>query len=423
MKSSFSSTDGLSPLSYSLLFVAIFSATLWDFRFEVYRPFDLVSLISIVLFSALNTKIADFKHIKSKEIMLCGIIILWSIYGFIELQHRSSLAIIVGVFIFLLTRCTLKQTSIPLKNIFLIILSIHIFFFFLQLALFYGLNITFNPFYFLGYENRVINELALNPVLRPSGLFAEPNSYCVLVLSILATLLNEKNMKLVCFLAILTICFSQSLWGVVIAALLIILWAVSYYKTPRSCLISSFLMISVLYSAFFLSLYITEATTRDTPHFIMRLKSLESDPSLRERFQKNTIPKVKASNEDLEIKVPEKSNVKATTLGNDFLLSLFGSGLSTKYFFNGLPLNGFSLLYASFGIMGLILIAYTGLKLLYITPKKSLIQRYNWCIIFALMLTSYPLFTYIYFWLWLSLTMPLLNERTASNWFSLHKKN
>ena len=87
-----------------------------------------------------------------------------------------------------------------------------------------------------------------------------------------------------------------------------------------------------------------------------------------------------------------------------------GEGLSTKYFFEGLPANGIHFLFKSLGVVGLILLS-AGLAV----ALRGLpwVEKFFVAGSIAFAFTTYPIATYLIFWIWLSSLFVFVRHRSA----------
>ncbi len=406
-----------------LLLPVLFLATLWDFRWNDMRIFDIAALGVLVILLGRYLVINRKLLISVREVALAVFIAIWCAYGYISLGHNSSLVIVFGLVIFVLSRGYLRSNSDLIYGAAMWVLSIHIGCFFIQYFNFHLTGVVINPFGWLGYDTRSINELALMPVLRASGLFAEPNSYCVNVIYLLAFIFFKKESKWLVFLSILTLCVSQSLWGVIVGFLLLMMWFFMHARSFLKGVVASTCYAVLLLFLFVTSLYVTEGRYHDTPHFIQRIQEIQQDPSLRERFVANSIPNNSSSSTFRKDSDGPLSRVLDDKHNHSFITKydLFGYGISTKLFLLGVPLNGLALVFFGMGIIGIVILCAIVLPLYRFEPSLNIRQRYTWIVIFCILLTSYPLFTYIFFWIWLAATMPKLSEDKIFKRFAFQK--
>jgi hypothetical protein len=109
------------------------------------------------------------------------------------------------------------------------------------------------------------------------------------------------------------------------------------------------------------------------------------DGSLRERYLHNTCSQANTI---------EGANVFGQSRAIPLIL---GEGLSTVYFEQCLPVNGISFLFKSFGFAGLVFLFAGAAIALRGMPGKAKLYA---ALTVGFGFTSYPLVTYVIFWLW-----------------------
>jgi hypothetical protein len=233
--------------------------------------------------------------------------------------------------------------------------------------------------------------------MRAAGLFQEPNSYCLNLFIVTSIAILFRPNRYLTFLASVTMFFSESLWGIGAAVTLIFLNELQIHNSLRSFLKYFATGLVAVTIAFNCYLWISKSPNDRIPFTYQRISQLLGDTSLRERYLQNSCS------------VPLQEQQKEESTGQRYLHFLVGEGLSTHHFTQCLPANGFALLFKSFGAVGIlaILAAFT-IALRGLTARDKL---YAWIAV-CLSFTSYPLVTYVIFWMWLPAIIELLRMRT-----------
>ena len=382
------------------LSLTLFLSSLSDFRVNAVRIFDIVAILLTLFFifcakQKLN-KLRDLSRYQ-KAIPFFIIIFLWSLYGYLNFHHRSSLAIILLSTIFLLlfvfAENNLKNTNLIGKYLTFIILF-HIFAFFAQYLGFILFHIVIDYQIPFGYISRIFPQDSAH-VLRASGIFQEPNTYCVNIFSLLICYLNCNFSRGVFFLGILSMVLSGSLWGLAVAFFLILILFASTqsnFCSLRSLFskLAPLLVILIFSSSTYF--YFTKPSDQEMPNIYNRIKNIRTDPSFIERFKKsNRNNNIFDSYENGSFTLGHFVNNK-----DDLFVKMIGEGFSTHYFQLGLPANTFSLLLKSFGYFGIISLV---LSFFYLISNLSIGKISFVSAYLVIIFTSYPILTYYIFWI------------------------
>jgi hypothetical protein len=366
--------------------VCVFLATLWDFRLFGVRVFDLFSLAILLILMAKNLWDNRGITFSSNLNRLASIIIVYSIFAFLVFRHQSSIVIIVGS-ILLVGSTLLDRELMAMGPWYRWFAWVHIAAFSLQLFIYFIFHkiLDFHEFY--GQSSRIFN----NPQQRGSGLFQEPNSYCLAIFMLVASSTAFRASRTLTMVAGITMMISQSLWGVAGASLLIVIQEIREDTNLHLALFKITKNIIILLSISLLFLQITRPLEYAYPPIIERLAHLESDSSLRERYLVNNT----LGPGQIPLAPPPVPVFQLPPM----VQLLVGSGLSTHYFLDHLPANGFALIGKSFGFLGSLLLLWALIKLLKPLPRH---ERWAIICILAFSTTNYPLFTYLIYWVWLS---------------------
>ncbi len=215
-------------------------------------------------------------------------------------------------------------------------------------------------------ESRSLNE-ELN-YFRPAGIFQEPNMYCTVMFCLLSACPHfQKRSLRIELVGIVGIVFTQSLWGIGAAVVLMYLL---YGIKPLMWLLVLFGAMGGLVIAFS---GLTVQDIADASITFNRIIDIDNDPSRQARF---------GSFDNFEL--------------DAFIF--FGHGVDTEKF-QSIAANGFVFIIYSFGLIGMLVF---GLIL-------STIVRVGGKVLIAIgfLLTTFPLFSYMFFWCWLAIMITL----------------
>jgi hypothetical protein len=228
--------------------------------------------------------------------------------------------------------------------------------------------------YFGSIESRGVNEnLAY---FRPHGIFQEPNGYCTAMFCLLALtnyfIVRRKSIE---YIGLLSMFLSLSLWGIVAAILLLICLNVRF-SFKQFVMLSTFLAIFVYaFSS------IDWVLLADNSITLTRILNVGDDASFDQRSG--------------------GMSILATGLDISFL---WGFGVNTDSFQEVYGANGLSFLVYSFGAIGTCFLFIT----ISVMLRFSLLPL----LFLAMLLTTYPPFSYMYFWLWLGMLIVIASHRS-----------
>ncbi len=388
------------PIFPVFLTLTLFLSSLSDFRVNAVRIFDIMAIVLTLLYIfCAEQKLNKLRNLSKyqKAIPFFIVIFLWSVYGYLNFHHRSSLAIILLSSIFLLlfvfTENNLKNTNLIGKYLTFIILF-HILAFFVQYLGFILFHIVIDYQIPFGYISRIFPE-GSSHILRASGIFQEPNTYCVNIFLLLICYINCNFSKWVFFLGVLSMVLSGSLWGLAVAFFLIFIFYASTQNNFYSLrflfskLIPRLVILIFFSSTYF---YFTKPSYLEIPNIYNRIKNINTDPSFIERFKKSNLNNnIFGSYENGSFTLGHFVNNK-----DDLFVKMIGEGFSTHYFQLGLPVNTFSLLLKSFGYFGVFFLA---LSFLYLISSLSIGKISFVSAYLVIIFTSYPILTYYIFWI------------------------
>jgi len=220
--------------------------------------------------------------------------------------------------------------------------------------------------FFGAIESRSLNE-ELN-YFRPAGMFQEPNMYCTVMFCLLSACSHfQKRSLRIELIGIVGILFTQSLWGFGAAVVLVYLL---YGTKSLIWLLILFCVMGGLVIAFS---GLTVQDIADASITINRIIHIDNDPSRQARFG------------------------SFDNLGLDAFI-FFGHGVDTEKF-QSIAANGFAFIVYSFGLIGMLVF---GLILSAIVRVGS-----RTLIAVGFLLTTFPLFSYMFFWCWLAIMIAL----------------
>ena len=267
----------------------------------------------------------------------------------------------------------------------------HVAVFITQLLTFHSSGVVLDPHALFGPGSRILQ----NGIdIRAAGLFQEANSYCTNLLLLASIAIFLRLGRPTIFLAALTMVVSSSLWGIAAAA--IIMAASEFRDDYISCrrLLAYAASLILLAGAFNIFLWVAKPPSYPMPIIYWRVSEIAHDPSLLARY------------------VGTMCELESVYGKDGQLVSLFlGEGLTTKYFLQCLPANGFAFLFRSFGLLGglslfaSVSFAFHGLKI----TSRTISAVY---LIF--LFTTYPLATYLIFWIWLWMTFSIARADAVS---------
>lgn len=288
----------------------------------------------------------------------------WLLLGALEGNLLIASAMSVGVLVvFPSMKLYVIQNPQTVDSGLKITTEIILLFFFFQFFVFYVFTtfIDFNSM--LGsIPSRGWNE-NLN-LFRPSGIYQEPNAYCVAVyclVAVRAIVFRAKDWTV--FIGLVSMMISQSLWGMVGAVILayFIYGAKRTGYTLLGLMIFSFMMLNALDFSF--------SDLVDASFTLNRIATIDTDASRDGRLG---------------------------SIGNYFGYEnlMFGSGVSSDQF-QRLGANGLAFVLYSSGILGMLLLLIAFLPRSRLHAKKSIIVLF--------LFSTFPPFAYMYFWAWLAI--------------------
>lgn len=358
----------------------LFLLTLWDYYFPAYggRVFDYFALVAI-LFSVVVGLSAGQRLVYPKWLLLAfSLSVVQVVYGALNGNELAAIAFLVGFILILpyfFTNGFALGKGVSLKYLDLII-GLHVLIFFVQHFVFHLFLYPIDLHGVVGsIDTRTFNEAT--GYFRAAGLFQEPNSYSVTIyaLLILKLITSAGKLDFLCLVAWLSLFVSESLWavggGVVIAMLFF-----NSNLIKCSVVVMAAVSFFVFVNAPELLNYVLDPIT------VTRLLDLESDPSNLARYGL-------AKNIDLNLSF------------------FFGNGINTSDFQSFLGANGYSFVTYSFGLLwtiGFLLAIYF----------NSSAHRLKVVVAVLFAMSTYPLFTYLFWYAWLALILKARGRHNES---------
>ena len=387
---------------------AVVAASLWDFRLDSLRIFDLAAFALLCTFFALDIDVGrDWLAKRIYIVPLIALVVVYAGVGYLNFHHRSSLAI--GFLAILCLQFSGYRNVSWIFRVFRWIIYLNAAVLVVQFAVYKLFGILLDPQNLFGVHSRVFYD----GELRPAGLFQEPNS-CALNIFIVATVaLLPKRDRVLAMVAAGSILMTVSLWGIVAAFVLV---ALSEWNADVSFAIKIGMTLALwaaLFVAFNGYLWIGKAPKAQMPALYARVLNISKDTSATDRYGaiigKTPNSRIgKTPNSRAAEPSPERSSRR--------FVWWLGNGLSTSAFIDTISANGLSFLWFCFGPAGLLLLAAAfGWALAGLTLQDKLYV----VAAVALTFTTYPLMTYAIFWLWLPVLFMLARQRSEAPWRNL----
>lgn len=347
--------------------ILILFVCLYDLYFSPFgRIFDYIAFLILFIFIVKKELIINYK-------ILYIFIVPFSFGVLFFNDIKSVIGILFGVFFGYIFYIYYQknQSIIPFVwiSIFMSIM------FLIQLLSFKVLNFYIDFTTILGSlsSRNYIEEIDF---FRASGLFQEPNSYCVFAFMMSTILLyskeDQKYKNIAVLLLISTMIMSNSLWRMILAIGLMFL----YFLRKEYKYILTMILILIVTQNIWL-----EDRTK------YRITNIFIESTVQERYIGSKFTEIDST--EINNLILKEKNSTFLKIKN-FILGYGSSsyGFQVKY-----GANGISYLIFNFGLFGLLLFLYYVYYLDDTKYKQKLI-------ITLFLLTSYPYFTYAIFWVW-----------------------
>lgn len=366
--------------------IPLFLFSLWDYYIISYggRICDYFGILLILFFASykmFKINIANYYINQTVSLILLFTLPLFCVQiisGLLQDGILTSAAFCVGLFLIFPYFLHFDYDFRYLLKIVNILIVVNLIFFYIQFLAFkcFGTLIDYHSCFDV-ISLRIFNPETL--YFRAAGLFQEPNSFCLTIymLTVIRLFLKRGAFDLLLIITLAAIFLSESLWGFGAVFSLLILFTPS--KLYRLSIIGLFVLFGIIlvYTPKY-AMYLLDPIT------VGRISNITDDGSYHGRYG-------------------QESNV------NYDVNFFFGNGLTTKKFQGFTGANAIGFILYSFGLFGFIFF----LVVLAIAFKKNRIALL-FAVIFAM--TSYPLFTYMFWWAWLGILIRLsrsINFSTA----------
>ena len=358
--------------------ILLFLLTLWDYYLPSYggRVFDYFALVSILI-SVVVALYAGQRLVYPKWLLLAfSLSVVQVVYGALNGNELAAIAFLTGFILILpyfFTHGFAVGKGVNLKYLDLII-GFHVLIFFVQYFVFHVFLYPIDLHGIVGsIDTRTFNEVT--GYFRAAGLFQEPNSYSVTIyaLLILKLITSAGKIDFLGLVAWFSLFASESLWGVGGGVVIAILFF-------NSNLIK-YSVVVLLAASFFVFVNAPELFNYILdPITVARMLDLDSDPSRHARY----------------------GSVKNIHLNFSFF---FGHGINTSDFQSFVGANGYSFIIYSFGLLwtiGFLMAIYF----------NSSAHRLKVVVAVFFAMSTYPLFTHLFWYAWLAL---ILKARGRNN--------
>jgi hypothetical protein len=376
----------------------VFLATLWDFRLNnQIRIFDLISLLTILVstfYFYISTNKGDYKNLVSNKNIFpfLSVVFLWAIYGLVNYHHKSSIGIIIGSLV-LFIYCSTFKPNILIGKYLSLIISFHLLAFYTQFFTYIIFHYKLDYLSIINISSAIFPEDG-NFFYRGSGLFREPSSYALNMFLMLTILMKFYQKHFIFGLGLLSIFLSGSLWGFFSFFVFVGCYFFNYYKLSFSNVKKLFIWLLLILSLMVGFLLVTKPSNIHYPNTINRIINFKSDGSFIERFQHSNINNINFSSV-----APGKEMINPIINLSSDQFFLFGRGISTHFFFEKHPLNGYHLIFLSFGLFGTTALFFSFFLAI---KNQSFKEKFIFTTLIAFSLSNYPLFTHLIFWLFLT---------------------
>lgn len=365
--------------------------SLWDYYIPLLggRVFDYIGIVLIFTYLVFKfVKIENFGALRFNRVHALVMMAIFPsvMVAYFQGEWLAATAFLVGSLFVYGFFSSASYSLDKLHNQIGWLIFIELLFFFFQYVAFtlFGSVVDYHS-YFGALNSRIFNEET--GYFRAAGLFQEPNSFCLMLfmLNILHIFSRNGKSDMLLFSSLVAMFLSESLWG--FGAILILLMVRAGLFSLNGVWLPLLLSVTGL-ASFVLVVFMSSPSLFATivnPITVARIFDIGNDPSFKARFVGDT----------------------------DVVLDghlLVGNGLSTEFFQSFLGANAISFYIYSFGILGLLLF----LGWIMATTKKG---RLEIAVIILFAMTSYPLFTYVFWWAWLSILIQSRKIRYESVFF------
>ncbi|HBM90796.1 MAG TPA: hypothetical protein DD400_02830 [Rhodospirillaceae bacterium] len=338
--------------------------------------------------------------------------VLYALWGWINLHHSSSLIMIVLAGIGLLITRLPQSTAQKVIDFVPWLILFHMLLFVFQVIAFYGFadKLDYLTLASKSLINSPLSDLVptswlqfpesrmgqLGPyapvILRPTGIFQEPNNYCETMVLLLIMIIDKKKRAWLRYITYGSMLLSQSMYGSG-AALILFFFDTMINKRYKFFLGLCLLGLIGLNILLFLGYGFNISS-------VSRIPNLISDTSFLERY--------------VGLQMAHDLGLTNTTVIQDHCptdalpFKLLGHGLSSAYFGFCVAKNGMAQFIYATGILAPIILFLLWRNL---RQNVSLQKALTLSLGLLLMLLSYPFYTYLFFWLWLGILLSAFKRK------------
>lgn len=251
------------------------------------------------------------------------------------------------------------------------LIVINLVLFYLQVIAFRVFGQVLNYHEWLGVAVRIWNRDLW--FFRAAGAYQEPNSFCLTMIMLLGLRIAYfgRRVDWILWASVFALVFSNSLWGIVGAGIVL---ALALPSARSAAMVGGALgMAVVLSAAAGTTIWDQAKNVLFDPLTLTRIEYLADDPSVSSRYGGGEVT-------------------------NTFVSLLFGNGPSTTDFQALAGANGYGFLIYSFGFVGTLAFVFW-----LVNQSMNAKGRIAKPLLVGFLLSSYPLFTYLWWWAWLGL--------------------
>ena len=355
-------------LPKSVILITVFLFSLWDFYLPQIgiRLFDFFGIGILCLWMLCRLTLVSRQVIFStNKFFVINLLIVWGIFFSIlgiavSIDNaKPIIGFLMGIVLFVFFY-SIKIDVLDLEISLGIIILMHVACLLFQYIYYLFFGVVLNFYGFLGGEE----PRALSSIFRPTGLFLEPAAYSVsmLMLIIIRYFIINTFDKISIF-AIISIFLTLSLWGLIASSILILIYMrknIKFYAIYFAVIILIFIFIPFI--------PVDWLNANDNPW--MRLMNLGDDSSTNSRF--------------------------GGLVNFESYVKLFiGKGVGNDY--HDFGSSGIAFIMSAGGLFGFCMLLFLLFKLI----RKE--QSFLFIILIILCMSAAPIWTTMYWWLWLAL--------------------
>lgn len=373
------------------IFIILTCAVLWDYRLWSIRIFDMLALV-LLLPLCLDSLRQKSLSISLKQPWLL-IVLTYCLLGYLNYGHKSSIAIAFFALVFSVInwdnyRISLQKSARYLLSIIVFTGFAH-FFYNALTGSHLELHSAFNGFSQLyHYDNGIA-------IFRTAGIYLEPNNYVLTVIILITMTLPDPKAERLHYVAAASLVLTWSLFGIAAGLALPLATSAWHHKKLKAIVLNYAKHISLISLSIMGMLYVTGQHHAVYASLDNRFSNLSNEASYKERFIGEKHRGTESGPAQLESLPP----AQAKLIAHNTVTQWIGHGLSTYPFLHNLALNGYSFLYHAFGALSFLFACILYIHYWRQTPTLSFWQKNSIFCIFCFLLATYPVVTYLLFWL------------------------